>query len=401
MVYTERRSSGYSPSSTQRGLIIRAVQILLWILMMGYASTSVAADFGLESNSDLEGRQWMVTLRGEIEAGDANRLQAFLRQRVPPEEDAPDFWRSVAISLDSTGGNFAEGLRIGKFINSSGIRTLVQNGNICASSCALAFLGGSAVTNEGYAVDRSLEVGGKLQFHAPYVDPGNVTTDRAKLVKQLTDVNIELLQAMTNEFEVPSYLISTLLRNDDAHSLYTVSTVQMVVELGIDVPNLYQPKSLTLEMATNLCINTNAFDQDIPGDDEFEQSRRIQQTEEVLRITNDGDSEAVAIPVPVKGEPEGSGYCFIGRSKRDGNFWCSDSRNTMTYDEIVAARDPTTGDGCAIKARPPELFLVRVETELEDYQSVVQKMEVRGKSVFDIAVVPPTSSEKPSNGSSG
>jgi hypothetical protein len=52
---------------------------------------------------------------------------------------------------------------------------------------------------------------------------------------------------------------------------------------------------------------------------------------------------------------------------------------------IESAKDLSNFDhDRAIKNRAPELLLVQVETELEDYESVVTRMEARGKSIFDV-----------------
>jgi hypothetical protein len=64
-----------------------------------------------------------------------------------------------AIYLDSDGGLLADGLALGNLFRRYSIITSVATGQTCASSCAIAFLGGDF---------RSIN-GGTLMFHAPYL----------------------------------------------------------------------------------------------------------------------------------------------------------------------------------------------------------------------------------------
>ena len=92
---------------------------------------------------------------GLIDAGDAERLQSFLRRLTPK--------KNVAIYLASPGGNLYEGMKLGLFFNRHRICTVVEGGHDCASACALAFLGGT--DNEGRSW-RSSSTNSRLGFHA-------------------------------------------------------------------------------------------------------------------------------------------------------------------------------------------------------------------------------------------
>jgi ATP-dependent protease ClpP protease subunit len=99
---------------------------------------------------------------GEIVQGDAQRL-ALAIASAPKDTttDAP----SVTVVLDSLGGDLFEGMRIGEAIRTAGVPTLVQRSHICASACALAFLGGMTKGAASDAVWRSIEPGAQLAFH--------------------------------------------------------------------------------------------------------------------------------------------------------------------------------------------------------------------------------------------
>lgn len=115
----------------------------------------------------------IITVSGEIEAGDAARFQQFWT------ENAYDAF-SFKVAFDSPGGNLAEGIEIGRFIRTQGVDTTIQkyparaplqsdwdysgvaeplSGAGCYSACALAFMGG---------VNREVLEGAEIGFHQFY-----------------------------------------------------------------------------------------------------------------------------------------------------------------------------------------------------------------------------------------
>ena len=55
----------------------------------------------------------------------------------------------ATVVLQSPGGNLIAGLEIGKIIRAKNFNTLVPGSSMCASACALAWLGGVACTRFG------------------------------------------------------------------------------------------------------------------------------------------------------------------------------------------------------------------------------------------------------------
>lgn len=82
-----------------------------------------------------------ITMTGQIENGDADRLRAVLTQYYDPE------LREISVELDSPGGSLVEGLEIAKVLlaRSEIVRAQVgsqQRPNAeCASACVIAYLG--------------------------------------------------------------------------------------------------------------------------------------------------------------------------------------------------------------------------------------------------------------------
>ena len=70
--------------------------------------------------------------------------------------------RSVvkSVYMNSYGGTLDDGYAIGNLFRKYGASTKISEGQVCASSCAVAFLGGAY---------RSVNFDGKLLFHAPYI----------------------------------------------------------------------------------------------------------------------------------------------------------------------------------------------------------------------------------------
>jgi len=112
---------------------------------------------------------------GGTDAGDVAQLQAvydsFVKCRI--ECLGPDGGSTAVLTLNGPGGNYYEGLALADFLRANHITTVVERGASCYSACAFAFLGGSGYSSmERYRtyIDRQIEPGAILGFHAPYRD---------------------------------------------------------------------------------------------------------------------------------------------------------------------------------------------------------------------------------------
>ena len=63
------------------------------------------------------------------------------------------------VYMNSDGGSAADGIKIGRLFKKYGVKAAITGNQVCASSCAFAFLG---------AKFRSIEHNGKILFHSPY-----------------------------------------------------------------------------------------------------------------------------------------------------------------------------------------------------------------------------------------
>ncbi|MCP5365868.1 MAG: hypothetical protein H6905_11700 [Hyphomicrobiales bacterium] len=72
---------------------------------------------------------------GEIEMGDAEALDKY-SARLPRRH-------KTALYLDSSGGSAAGGVLLGAYLRQNRIKIVVEGHRVCASACAMAFLGGT------------------------------------------------------------------------------------------------------------------------------------------------------------------------------------------------------------------------------------------------------------------
>jgi hypothetical protein len=122
--------------------------------MLGSVAPALALDFSPHPNNRSP-TLTAVLATGEITAGDADRLSAYLVS-LPRK-------KNTAIYLSSTGGDLHEAMRLGRLFRERGIKTVVEGNSDCVSACALAFLGGT--DNQGKPW-RSSTTSSRLGFHA-------------------------------------------------------------------------------------------------------------------------------------------------------------------------------------------------------------------------------------------
>jgi hypothetical protein len=136
-------------------MINRAFALGLLLLATGLAGRAAALEFRTHPNAASMPAVTAILAVGDIEEGDVERLSDFL--------SGVEIRRNVAIYLASPGGSLYEGMRLGMFFKENRIKTVVEGGEICASACALAFLGGR--DNQGRPW-RSSSSNSLLGFHA-------------------------------------------------------------------------------------------------------------------------------------------------------------------------------------------------------------------------------------------
>lgn len=116
-----------------------------------------AADIRVEVGSDPKDQVPVVIVDGDFLEGDEKKFT-----QVALANDM------AIIVLNSYGGSTLAGIEIGKVIRLKGYWTYVPAEAVCASACSYAWLGG---------IQRYLEPGGKIGFHASYVQENGINKE--------------------------------------------------------------------------------------------------------------------------------------------------------------------------------------------------------------------------------
>ena len=97
-----------------------------------------------------------------------------------------------SVYMSSGGGYLSDGFKLGRLLRAHGTSTRVTGGQYCASSCAIAFLGGTF---------RDMSGSSQLMFHAPYTSNvfGLDCSDRGQ-VRDLSAYYTEMLGDETGEY---------------------------------------------------------------------------------------------------------------------------------------------------------------------------------------------------------
>ena len=114
-----------------------------------------------------------IRITGMFEEGDSAKLrEVILRERAPRLAGGKPI--RLVVELSSSGGDVYEGLKVGYLFREFDIATLVRKGDICLSSCAFAFLGGTETHIPTHVPGRTIEVGGEVGFHAFWLNASGV-----------------------------------------------------------------------------------------------------------------------------------------------------------------------------------------------------------------------------------
>lgn len=206
-------------------------------------------------------------MRGEITAGDAERLQAIIAKLGQQDNDDNNF----IICMNSLGGNLEEGIRIGRIIHENFFGTYVPKNSSCFSACAVAFMFGRVGFWEFAVTYRKMHVTARLGFHAPSlpiesVGGGMVPLRMVNNAYESAIVSLsKILEATSQEVSafsspiMPSSLISEMLQKFGPNYV-EVKTLHDAFRWDIRISNkdFAFPRNFDMETAEyQLCANTS------------------------------------------------------------------------------------------------------------------------------------------------
>lgn len=157
-------------------------------------------------------------------------------------EDIETFQFKVAgvskavVALDSDGGSLLAGIRIGTLIRLRNFVTLVPSGAVCASACAVAWLGGAR---------RFMALNAKIGFHAAYRNEGGLAIEtgagNAILGAYLSQIGLSET-AIVYITQAPPHVMTWLTMSEAArHQI----EVQLFASQAVPPISSVTPKSLT------------------------------------------------------------------------------------------------------------------------------------------------------------
>ncbi|UIJ85275.1 hypothetical protein LZK77_16285 [Rhizobium leguminosarum] len=266
---------------------------LLYILV-GLIAVSGAAKIEAAEITRGDGSDCQISLSGPIASGDLDRLEKAVS-------------RGGSLCLDSPGGDFLEGLAIAEWLAGRNIATVVGNGALCYSACAIAFMGGSD-WEQIYLPKRKLHIGGKLGFHAPYLIALNKTYSGAELEATYSDGfqavarMMELGAGMGEIGFIPERVMLKLLAAGP-RDLYVIDDVIKAKALSIELIGVPKAK-WTAASLCNACIVRNERRARIDACDQPVSSAAI--SKDVVQTSFFGFAG------------EGSYYCAVRLSKKTG-----------------------------------------------------------------------------------
>ncbi|MBX3529494.1 MAG: hypothetical protein KF849_02735 [Rhizobiaceae bacterium] len=222
-------------------IIAAAAGVVMTWTSPGCAAEIIRAGTVSDGWSDLT----RIELSGKIRRGDVQKLASLI------EEDD-----SAIVFLNSTGGDYREGLALARLIKERKVRTTLAPGVNCLSACAIAFLGGSAYGEEGSEpFARSIDITSRLAFHAPFieVETGTLTPQSVERAYDHAIRTVTDFVRAAADFGIDADVAADMM-TPQREKLYQVETVRDLRRVGVQIEKLRQASKLTSSMARNLCL---------------------------------------------------------------------------------------------------------------------------------------------------
>ena len=110
------------------------------------------------------GSEHRILVEGQISPDSSFAMSRLLDRLQPCKNANGSAIIPITVFLQSGGGLLNDGYLMGETFRRRGVTTVVKDGEICASSCAVAFLGGAK---------RLVEDSAAIMYHAPYFNGEN------------------------------------------------------------------------------------------------------------------------------------------------------------------------------------------------------------------------------------
>jgi osmotically-inducible protein OsmY/ATP-dependent protease ClpP protease subunit len=180
-----------------------------------------------------QGYAYYIDLQGEIGADSSFAIAKIMENLGACQLFVSNIQptKHVTVALSSGGGRLSDGYLLGRLFRAEQVHTIIAQGAICASSCAVAFLGG---------VERALVSDAQIMFHSPYfIEPASQTNKRVNCdvgdnaLKELFDYYVDMVgvERGARLFDRTMRYCSSndgwLLTGNPAALLYGISTIEV------------------------------------------------------------------------------------------------------------------------------------------------------------------------------
>ena len=225
------------------------------------SGSSSAADF-----TNVQRKNCLLEISGVIKAGDFEKFLVAVKKYLPGS-DGESTTRDT-VCLNSNGGSLPEGLKFARYFFDKGVTTVIDDGQVCLSVCALMFMMGATQGEEVAFLNRKMHINGTLGFHRPEIGLNSTATYTSKQVTKAfnlaLDSAIEFLILANNiePFTNKSVIAADLLQNTFSHignDFYYIDDVNKVGRWGIQIFGMDYPTKLTKRHAYRACENLSRW----------------------------------------------------------------------------------------------------------------------------------------------
>ena len=140
----------------------------------------------------VSGGDYKIEVRGDIGPDSSFALEELLRRSPNCLQENNEIKSRTTVELESLGGLLKDGYLMGRTFRTHEVKTIITSSSVCASSCAVAYLGG---------VDRLMENDSIIMFHSPYLPDLNAIGERiadCDIGSETTAQLLEYYQEMTS-----------------------------------------------------------------------------------------------------------------------------------------------------------------------------------------------------------
>lgn len=216
------------------------------------------AEFRMVATSGDQEEFARINLTGAIVSGDAEKLQAIFDREMSGYFFDTHY---VTLTMDSLGGSFSEAIKLMDMFGRVKIATRVAKDASCLSACAVAFMGGNRVIANVHSINRIVEPGGRLGFHAPSLNLSGDTLVPAPLLQSSYANALGAIAGILERrdlFQIQTSLVETII-STPPEEIYTLETVDDFARWNIAVEidqSTWKPDETDV---SRMCLNSAAW----------------------------------------------------------------------------------------------------------------------------------------------